>query len=105
MERNPYGSHISAKRHSSVVRIGGHEKNKPNYGLETFNLNRQLENTTWRRAGSFEYVAPLIVVCVTVQRIEYVHIRSTVKQLNTENQHGKFEKTKSRFQSVGGRKR
>ena len=62
-------------------------------------------HTTWRRAGSFEYVAPLIVVCVTVQRIEYVHIRSTVKQVNTENQHGKFEKTKSRFQSVGGSKR
>ena len=59
----------------------------------------------WRRAGSFEYVAPLIVVCVTVQRIEYVHIQSTVKQLNTENRHGKFEKTKSRFQSDGGRKR
>ena len=34
--------------------------------------------TQWRRAGSFEYVAPLIVVCIRVQRIDYVHIQYIV---------------------------
>ena len=35
------GSHISAKRHRLVVCIVEHERNKPTFGLETFNLNRQ----------------------------------------------------------------
>ena len=36
-------------------------------------------NSKWRRAGSLEYVAPLIVVCIRVQRIsDYVFIQYIV---------------------------